>query len=251
MGQAYLGGSEKNAEHYHVGLKNGDMIMAQGLLPLRLNMISIRVILVDDHPVVRAGIKKFLDEDTTIEVVAEADNAQAAEVVISRFQPDVLLLDIQMPDKSGIEVAKWTKEKFAEIGILILTAFDDTPYILAAIQAGANGYMLKTAPPEEIIRAVKLINDGKQAFGDQISEKIIDQLSSKRQSAAIEKLTDRELEVLSLVAKGFINKAIGLELEISDRTVQSHLSHVYRKLSAASRTDAVMKAISMGLISPK
>lgn len=212
-------------------------------------MMSIRVILVDDHPVVRAGIKKFLDEDQTIKVVAEANSAQEAEVVIARLQPDVLLLDIQMPDKNGIEVAKWAKEKFPAIRILILTAFDDAPYILAAVQAGASGYMLKTAPPEEIIQAVKLINAGKKAFGDQISEKIFDQISLEEQVAGVDKLTDRELEVLALVAKGFINKAIGNELDISDRTVQSHLSHVYRKLNAASRTDAVMKAISMGLIS--
>ena len=207
---------------------------------------TIRVMLADDHAVVRAGIRQFLEQANDIEVVAEADDGQEAMELIEEHQPDVAVLDIQMPKASGIEVTRWVREHHREVSVLILTAFDDDPYVMAVLQAGANGYVLKTASPQEIIRAVRDVHAGNSALDAEIIQKMVAQVSSGIQDQPVEKLTDRELEVLSLVAKGYTNKAIGVQLGISDRTVQGHLAHIFSKLQSGSRTEAVMRAVSMG-----
>ena len=206
---------------------------------------SIRVLLADDHAVVRAGIRQFLDQAQDIEVIAEADDGKSAQTLIEQQQPDVAVLDIQMPEASGIDVTRWVRSNYPEVGVLILTAYDDDPYVMAVLQAGANGYVLKTASPRDIIRAVRDVHAGNSALDASIMQKMMAQVSSAAQSKPIEKLTERELEVLSLVAKGYTNKAIGVQLGISDRTVQGHLAHVFSKLQAGSRTEAVMKAVSL------
>jgi DNA-binding NarL/FixJ family response regulator len=206
----------------------------------------IRVLLADDHAVVRAGIRQFLEQVDDIEVVAEADDGEAAKTLIEQCQPDVAVLDIQMPKASGIEVTRWVRANQREVGVLILTAYDDDPYVMAVLQAGANGYVLKTASPREIIRAVRDVHAGNSALEPSIVQKMIAQISSSAQSRPVEKLTDREMEVLALVAQGFTNKAIGVQLSISDRTVQGHLAHIFNKLQAGSRTEAVMRAVSLG-----
>jgi DNA-binding NarL/FixJ family response regulator len=207
---------------------------------------QIRVLLADDHAVVRAGICQFLEQADDIDVVAEADDGQEAMELIEEHQPDVAVLDIQMPKASGIEVTRWVREHHREVSVLILTAFDDDPYVMAVLQAGANGYVLKTASPEEIIRAVRDVHAGNSALDAEIVQKIVAQVSSGIQELPVEKLTGRELEVLSLVAKGYTNKAIGVQLGISDRTVQGHLAHIFSKLQSGSRTEAVMRAVSLG-----
>jgi DNA-binding NarL/FixJ family response regulator len=206
----------------------------------------IRVLLADDHAVVRAGIRQFLEQAEDIEVIAEADDGGAAKSLIEQMQPDVAVLDIQMPQATGIEVTRWIRTHHPEIGVLVLTAYDDDPYINAVLQAGANGYVLKTAAPGEIIRAVRDVHAGISALDTAILQKIMSQMFTRTEPAPVEKLTDREMEVLSLVAKGDTNKAIGAQLSISDRTVQGHLAHIFGKLQASSRTEAVMKAISLG-----
>lgn len=209
----------------------------------------IRVLLADDHAVVRAGIRQFFDQAEDIEVVAEVDDGETAKKLIAEHQPDVAVLDIQMPKASGIEVTRWIRENQLEIGVLILTAYDDDPYVMAVLQAGANGYVLKTAPPGEIIRAVRDVYAGKSALDASILQKVLTQVTSSASSMAVEKLTDRETEVLTLVAQGYTNKAIGVQLGISDRTVQGHLAHIFNKLQASSRTEAVMRAVSLGWLS--
>lgn len=211
----------------------------------------IRVLLADDHAVVRAGIRQFLEQADDIDVIAEADDGQAAMELIEEHQPDIAVLDIQMPKVSGIEVTRWVRTKYRHVGVLILTAFDDDPYVLAVLQAGANGYVLKTASPEEIIRAVRDVHAGKSALDESIVQKMMAQVSSVTQAQTIENLTEREMEVLVLVAQGYTNKAIGLQLGISDRTVQGHLAHIFAKLQAGSRTEAVMRAVSLGWLSPE
>jgi DNA-binding NarL/FixJ family response regulator len=207
---------------------------------------SIRVVLADDHAVVRAGIRKFLEGAEDIQVVAEADDgAQAIEVIKSQ-NPDVAVLDIQMPEMSGIDVTRWVRSNARSTGVLILTAFDDDPYILAVLQAGANGYVLKTADAEDIIRAVRSVHDGQSALDPAIARKVMAHISGSKSSFPVERLTDRELEVLSLTAKGYTNKAIGVQLGISDRTVQGHLAKIFNKLQAESRTEAVMRAVALG-----
>ncbi len=211
---------------------------------------GIRVLLADDHAVVRAGIRQFLEHAQDIELIAEAEDGEMAKALIAQHQPEVVILDIQMPKASGIEVTRWIRRHYRDIGVLILTAFDDDPYIFAVLQAGANGYVLKTAPPKDIIQAVRDVFEGRSALDPSITHKVLAQLVKQQNQKPIEKLSDRELEVLALVGKGYTNKAIGVQLGISDRTVQGHLAHIFNKLNAASRTEAVMRAVSFGLLPP-
>ena len=210
----------------------------------------IRVLLADDHAVVRAGIRQFLEQAEDIQVVAEADDGEMAKKLISEYQPDVAVLDIQMPKATGIEVTRWVRTNQREVGVLILTAYDDAPYVMAVLQAGANGYVLKTAAPREIIRAVRDVYAGNSALDAKILSKMMLQIAQDKEAPPVEKLTKREMEVLTLVGKGYTNKAIGVQLDISDRTVQGHLAHIFNKLQAASRTEAVMRAVSLGWLPP-
>lgn len=212
---------------------------------------SIRVILADDHAVVRQGIRDFLETGGKITVLAEASDGLEAIRLIRDHRPDVAVLDIQMPGQSGIEVTRAVRAERLPVGVLILTAFDDPPYITAVLQAGANGYVLKTAEAHEIVEAVQAVYEGQSALDPVIARKLMAQLAhGEAAKAAVELLTDRELEVLRLAAKGYTNKAIGAQLNISDRTVQGHLAKIYVKLNAASRTEAVMRAVALGWIEP-
>jgi len=210
----------------------------------------IRVLLADDHAVVRAGIRQFLEQADDITVIAEADDGDMARSLIVQHKPDVAVLDIQMPKATGIEVARWVRANHADVGVLVLTAYDDDPYVMAVLQAGANGYVLKTASPLSIVQAVRDVNEGKSALDPAITSRLMAHIASRTTNdlPVYEELTDRELEVLALAGKGFTNKAIGVQLGISDRTVQGHLAKTYHKLDANSRTEAVMKAVSIGLI---
>lgn len=209
----------------------------------------ITVLLADDHAMVRAGIHQFLERSGDIRVVAEAEDGVQAQQLIHQHLPDVAVLDIQMPKVSGIDVTRWVRSNHPDVGVLVLTAYDDDPYVLAVLQAGANGYVLKTASPQELIQAVRDVHAGKSVLDQVITQKLLRQIGAKREAFQFEPLTERELEVLSLAAKGFTNKAIGLQLGISDRTVQGHLAHIFNKMQAGSRTEAVMRAVSLGWIS--
>lgn len=211
---------------------------------------TIRVILADDHIVVRAGIRQFLEQASDIQIIGEANNGREACRLIEQDRPDVAVLDIQMPEMSGIEVTRWVRSRRLPTGILVLTAYDDDPYAMAVLQAGANGYLLKTADPEEIIYNVREVFSGKSVLDARIAKKLITKLASKENMTIYEPLTDRELQIIALAAKGFTNKAIGTQLRISDRTVQNHLANIFGKLQASSRTEAVMRAVSLGLIPP-
>lgn len=210
----------------------------------------IRVLLADDHAVVRAGIRQFLEQADDITVIAEADDGDMARSLIATHKPDVAVLDIQMPKATGIEVTRWVRANHQEVGVLVLTAYDDDPYVMAVLQAGANGYVLKTASPLSIVQAVRDVNEGKSALDPAITSRLMAHIASRTANDVplYEELTERELEVLALAGKGFTNKAIGMQLGISDRTVQGHLAKTYHKLDANSRTEAVMKAVSIGLI---
>lgn len=208
----------------------------------------IRVLLADDHAVVRAGIRQFLEHAGDIQVVAEASDGATAQSLIQNNAFDVAVLDIRMPQASGIEVTRWVRANQCDIGVLILTAYDDDPYVLAVLQAGANGYVLKTASPGEIIQAVRDVHAGKSAINETIAQKLITLITNQAEPLPIESLTERELEVLALVAQGYTNKVIGTQLGISDRTVQGHLAHIFGKLDVANRTEAVMLAVNLGWI---
>lgn len=211
--------------------------------------MKIRTLVADDHAIVRAGIRQFLQSAHDIEVVAEAQDGQEAISLIQETQPDVAVLDIQMPKATGIEVTRWVRAHMPQVGVLVLTAFDDDPYVLAVLQAGANGYVLKTASPEEIVEAVRDVYAGKSVLDPAVTSTLMAQVFQSPLSSPIQPLTERELEVLKLAAKGYTNKAIGLRLGISNRTVQGHLAHIFEKLQASSRTEAVMRAVALGWIS--
>ena len=210
----------------------------------------IRVILADDHAVVRAGFRQFMEAAGDIEVIAEVDDGLQAVQAIQEQNPDVAVLDIQMPGLSGIEVTRWVRANARRTGVLILTAFDDDPYVLAVLQAGANGYVLKTADASDLIRAVRAVYEGGSALDPAITRKVMAHVTGRQAGLPAERLTERELEVLSLAAKGYTNKAIGVQLRISDRTVQGYLAKTFGKLQAGSRTEAVMRAVSLGWLPP-
>lgn len=208
-----------------------------------------RIILADDHHIVRAGIRQLLESEKDIEVLAEAGDGEEAKALIQAHRPDVAVLDIQMPKASGIEVTRWVRTHLPQVGVLILTAYDEDPYVIAVLQAGANGYVLKTAKTHDLIQAVRDVHEGKSVLDPGITRKLMASIFNGRDKSPVEPLTDRELDVLRLAAKGFTNKAIGVQLSISDRTVQGHLAHSFAKLQATSRTEAVMRAVSLGWIS--
>jgi len=212
-------------------------------------LTKIRVLLADDHAVVRAGIRQFLETAGDISVEAEADDGEAAIRLIEKDPPDVAVLDIQMPKMTGIEVTRWIRVHYPALGILILTAYDDEPYALGVLQAGANGYVLKTAKPQEIIQAVRDVHAGRSAVDASIAQKLVAHIVHPAAVSAVDDLSERELDVLRLVARGLTNKLIASQLNISARTVQGHLAHIFNKLQASSRTEAVMRAVSLGWIS--
>lgn len=212
-------------------------------------MSPISVILADDHAVVRKGIREFLEEEEDILVVAEATDGIEAKALINQHQPDVAILDIRMPQATGIEVTRWIRDRQVPVGVLILTAYDDDPYVLAALQAGANGYVLKTAEADEIVAAVRAVREGQSALDPVIARKLMAYLTGPLPpDQPVGTLTPREHEVLVWVAQGLTNRAIGLQMGISNRTVQGHLANVYAKLQVSSRTEAVTKALQFGLI---
>ena len=207
---------------------------------------AIRVLLADDHGVVRRGIREFLEEENDIQVVAEAESGLQAVELTKQHQPDVVVLDIQMPGCNGIEAAQKIRLVMGQsIGILILTAYDDDPYVLAALEAGANGYVMKSADADDIVQAVRDVNEGKRVLDPSIARLV----GIIQAETGPTDLTERELGVLAWTARGLTNKAIAYQLKISPRTVQGHLASIYTKLGVGTRTEAVTKAVQLGLIS--
>lgn len=202
----------------------------------------IRVLLVDDHPVVRAGLSAVLITSDDIDVVAQAGTGREALEVLASTQVDVVVSDIQMPQMDGVELTA----ELGKIGgppVLILTTFDTENLIVAAMNAGAQGYLLKDAPPEELARAVRAVNEGRPVMSDQVTVALTRRLTQPRTS-----LSARELEILQAVATGHTNKEIAQELFISQATVKTHLVHIFDKLGVDNRTSAVAKAREQQLI---
>jgi DNA-binding NarL/FixJ family response regulator len=215
-------------------------------------MEKIRVVLADDHALVRQGIGRFLEDSGEITVVAEAEDGERALELVAEHQPDIAVVDIRMPKVSGVDLARRIKAEYPQVKILILTAYDDDPYVFALLQAGVDGYILKTADSTQLIQAVHRVADGEPALDPVVAKRLIERVASGRVALrgdeVVERPTDRELAVLRLAGRGLTNKGIGQELGISARTVQGHLARVYSKLHVSTRTEAVLKAIQEGWI---
>jgi DNA-binding NarL/FixJ family response regulator len=208
--------------------------------------MTIRVVIADDHTVVRTGIRELLSDEDDIAVVGEARNGQEAVDLASALRPDVVVMDIAMPELSGVEATRQIRAVAPGVRVLVLTSYEDDPYIYGLLDAGATGYILKTAESREIVRAVRATAAGQSAIDPLIAPRLIARLTQP--TARGDTLTERELEVLRRAAHGLTNKQIGADLQISDRTVQNHLANIYAKLGVASRTEAVTAALQRGLI---
>ena len=213
-------------------------------------MVKLRVLVVDDHPMVRRGTCEILADDPEIEVVGQGANGLEALSETARLQPDVVLMDLSMPQMDGVEATKQLRERDPRLGIVILSAHDEDDHVLRALQAGANGYLLKTSPEELILQAVKLAAQGQAAIlQPEVSRIVLGGLKPPPAATLAEPLSEREIDVLKEVAKDLGNKQIATKLSISDRTVQHHLSNIYGKLNVTSRTGAVLKALQERIIS--
>ncbi len=211
----------------------------------------IRIVIADDHALVREGTRQILEDHPGLVVAGEAQDGEEAVAMVSRLQPDVVLMDIAMPKLNGIEATRLIKKESPATSVLILTAYDDDQYIFALLDAGAAGYLLKNVRGEELAQAVRAVAEGESVLHPTIASKVFKRYTSPGRAPAqeeVDRLSDRESEVLAMAARGLSNKMIARELSLSDRTVQVHLSNIFGKLGVASRTEAVITALQRGLL---
>jgi NarL family two-component system response regulator LiaR len=210
----------------------------------------IRVFIADDHPVVRRGIKGLLDTEPDMKVVGEATNGQDAVEEVIRLEPDIVLMDLVMPAMDGIEATRQIRAARPEVRILVLTSFATDDKVFPAIKAGALGYLIKDTAPEELLRAIRQTYQGQPSLHPAIAQKLLLEVSSpSAQPPAADPLTEREVEVLKLVARGLSNQEIAAKLVISVTTVYTHVSNILAKLHLASRTQAALYALREGYAS--
>jgi DNA-binding NarL/FixJ family response regulator len=207
----------------------------------------IRVLLVDDHAVVREGLRAVLELDGSIVVAGEAADGEEALAEAERLRPDVVLMDLAMPRRDGVSAMRELRRRLPATRAIVLTSFADEERLLPAIRAGAAGYLLKDAEPAELVRAVHAAHAGEALLDPAVAARVVAALAEPA-GAAGERLTAREREVLALVGRGLSNKRIARELGLSEKTVKTHVGHVLAKLGAADRTQAAVQALRAGLI---
>ncbi len=213
-------------------------------------MKKIKILLADDHLVVREGTRLLLQREPDMEVVGEAGDGEEAIELTSRLSPNVVIMDITMPKLNGIEATKQIKALHPDIAVLILTAYDNDQYIFALLEAGAAGYLLKNARGHEVVDAIRAVHHGESVLYPTIAKRVfknlISPISSSTEAHAVETLSERESEVLKLAAKGLSNKDIAEQLFLSHRTVQAHLGNIFNKLGVGSRTEAILYGLRNG-----
>ena len=215
-------------------------------------MHKITVLMADDHDLVREGTRELLEREEDFLVVAEAGDGQEAVRLAAKHHPDVALMDIDMPRLNGIEATKEIKSISPSTAVLILTAYDDDQYVFALIEAGAAGYLLKNVRGRDLIAAIRAVHAGESALHPVIARKVLDHFipgaKHRGEESKSVQLSDRELDVLRLAARGMTNRDIARDLNLSERTIQAHLSTIFTKMQVGSRTEAVVQALREGWI---
>ena len=220
-------------------------------------MDVINVLVVDDHTLFRSGIRKMLEEEADMSVVGEAATGQEALEQARRLMPDVVLMDIKMPDSSGsgqsldgIEATRILHREMPHMGIIFCTVFEDDEFVFAGLQAGGRGYIVKDDDPETMLRAIRAVAHGESLLGPTIAQKVMRQFSALpgKQAPLVDDLTPREMEVLKLIAGGLSNKQIAEALVLSEKTVKNHINNIFSKLHVYDRSQAMLYAIRQGLV---
>jgi DNA-binding NarL/FixJ family response regulator len=213
-------------------------------------MTSLTVLIADDHPLFRKGMNALLKSMPDIELIGEAKSGKEAIVMAMAQQPDVVLMDLQMPDGSGLAATRELSNNSPTIRILVITLFEDDESIFAALRAGARGYILKDADEDEMMRAIRAVGEGEAIFSPTIATRLMDYFAATRPllpQGIFPELTDREREILTLIARGETNAAIAEQLTITLKTVRNHVSNIYSKLQVADRAQAAIRAREAGL----
>ncbi|MEZ4364122.1 MAG: response regulator transcription factor [Kofleriaceae bacterium] len=205
---------------------------------------AIRILLVDDHPIIRAGLRSLIEAEQDLEVVGEAEDGRVAVELARSLQPDLVLMDLRMPKLDGASAAEALRAESPRTRVLIVTTYDSDADILRAVEAGAIGYLLKDAPARELVAAIRDAAAGRTVLAPSVAVRLVAHAADDRGA----KLTLREIEILRLVAKGMRNREIGKALRIGESTVKTHLLHIFEKLDARDRTSAVTTAIERGIV---
>jgi NarL family two-component system response regulator LiaR len=209
----------------------------------------IRVLVVDDHAVVREGLRAFLDLQEGIEVAGDAADGLEAVTLAERLRPDVVLMDLVMPELDGLGAMRLLRERVPAARVIVLTSYLDDDTLMPALRAGAAGYVLKNAEPQEVARAVRVAHAGEALLDPAVAARLVESLTGEQEP--LDRLTPREREVLELVGRGFPNKRIAQELRLSEKTVKTHVGHVLAKLGVTDRTQAAVVAVRAGLVPPR
>jgi two-component system, NarL family, response regulator LiaR len=214
-------------------------------------LTKVRVLIADDHAVVRKGLRTFLELHDDIGVVGEASDGEAAVAAALEGRPDVILMDLVMPRLDGVAAMRALRESLPAARVIVLTSFLDDDKLLPALRAGAAGYLLKNAQPQELARAVRAAHAGEALLDPVVAARLVETLASDGGEEPLDRLTPREREVLVLIGRGFPNKRIATELGLAEKTVKTHVGHVLAKLGVDDRTQAAVLAVRAGLVDPR
>ncbi len=206
--------------------------------------------IVDDQTLFRRGLVKLLESDPRIKIVDDAANGSSALEKIAKNPPDIVLVDIKMPEMDGIETTRRIVSQYPNIRVLVLTTFENDGYVVQALKAGASGYLLKDSQPEAIVSAMLAILSGERVMAQSVAEQFLNLMSGVSQKARYDGMTRREIEILRLLGQGLTNKQIAYRLKISEKTVRNHISNFYSKLGVGGRSQAVLYAVRKGLVEP-
>jgi len=212
----------------------------------------MRILLAEDQTLLREATRRLLELEPDLEIVGEAGDGEEAIDLALRLAPDIVLLDMAMPRLNGVEVTRRIKEKQPQTAVLVLSAYDYDAYVVAALEAGAAGYILKDVGADELVAALHTAAEGEPTLHPEVTRKLLRRLTHRMDAGMLpESLTERELDVLKAAATGVSNKEIAARLELSPRTVQIHMARVFSKLNVATRTEAVVKGLKLGLLTPE